>query len=142
MGIIMTRHDEECFYMNLLISPLSSLPAWPTSLPYCVPSDLVMSICAVWRVYNQLLPMVLVNETAKKFTTAITEHYPIKYFEHPTEITLYIRWLRAKNIGWKFMGVRPGMADLTLLLQVAVIGYASLAAQLISDLIDEERLTE
>ena len=81
----------------------------------------------------QVLPVVLINESADKFTAAVAEKYPMS----KAELTLHIEWLRAKKIGWKINSVRLVKAHIYLALQFLIVGYASLAAEFLSENLDQ-----
>jgi hypothetical protein len=99
--------------------------------------DLGLSLISIWRIFNQLLPIVRINDTADAFKKAIAEHFPLENYAHPAELTLHLKWLNSKEIGWKIYHVRPTFADMKRISQVIIAGYASLAAQLLSTWVDE-----
>ena len=92
-----------------------------------------MSIISLWRIAMQILPVVIVNDEAETFTTAIAARFPRD--DYSPELTLYIEWLRAKQIGWRINSLRLTNEHLTLMAQLVFIGYATLAGDLLSDFI-------
>ena len=64
-----------------------------------------MAISAGIRGITQLLPVVELNDAADQLSTDLARLFPVR--NDPIQLTIYVEWLRSKNIGWIINAARP-----------------------------------
>ena len=63
-----------------------------------------MAISAGIRGITQLLPVVELNDAADQLSTDLARLFPVR--NDPIQLTIYVEWLRSKNIGWTVQRVQ------------------------------------
>ena len=70
-----------------------------------ISEDLMMALSAAIRGITQLLPVIELNDAADQLSTDLARLFPVR--NDPIQLTIYVEWLRSKNIGWIISAARP-----------------------------------
>ena len=64
-----------------------------------------MALSGAIRGITQLLPVIELNDAADQLSTDLARLFPVR--NDPIQLTIYVEWLRSKNIGWIINAARP-----------------------------------